>query len=335
MPTMKAIQVSAPGGDFEFVEREIPEPKEGEVLVKVQACGVCHGDAIVRAGHFPGLTYPRIPGHEVVGTIDKLGSGVSDGRVGQRVGVGWHGGHCFKCPACRRGDFWACDNSLTTGLSVDGGYAEYMIARSEVLVDIPHELDTYEGTPLICAGRTVFGALKYGGARGGELVAVHGIGGLGHLALQYAHKLGFKTIALSRGTDKKALALKLGAHAYIDTTTGDAAKELAKMGGAQVILCTAPHSQSIAELINGLGRNGKIIMVAAPQDMMQFQPVLLMRGNCSIGAWVGGNIEEAINFSLLCHVAPMVEMFPLEQAAAAFETMMTAKVRFRAVLKIS
>ena len=335
MPTMKAIQVSAPGSDFELVEREIPEPKEGEVLIKVQACGVCHGDAIVRAGHFPGLTYPRIPGHEVVGTIDKLGSDVSDGQVGQRVGVGWHGGHCFQCSACRRGDFWGCDNSLTTGLSVDGGYAEYMIARREVLVDIPNELDTYEGTPLICAGRTVFGALKNSGARGGDLVAVHGIGGLGHLAIQYAHKLGFKTIALSRGAHKKALALKLGAHAYIDTTTGDAAQELAKMGGAQVILCTAPHSQAIAELIPGLGRNGKIIMVAAPQDMMQFQPALLLRGSCSIGGSVVGNIEEAINFSLLCHVTPMVELFPLEQAATAFEKMMTAKVRFRAVLKIS
>ena len=205
MPTMKAIQVSAAGADFELVNREIPEPKEGEVLIKVQACGVCRGEAVIKGGHFPGLTYPRIPGHEVIGIINKLGPGVNEWQVGQRIGVGWHGGHCFKCPACRRGDFLACKNSLTTGITVDGGYAEYMISRSEVLVSIPEELDSYEGAPLLCAGRTVFGALKESGARGGDLVAIHGIGGLGHLAIQYSLKLGFKTAALSRGTDKKDL----------------------------------------------------------------------------------------------------------------------------------
>jgi D-arabinose 1-dehydrogenase-like Zn-dependent alcohol dehydrogenase len=335
MPTMRAIQISAPGAEFELVNREIPEPKEGEVLIKVQACGVCHGEAVIKGGHFQGLTYPRIPGHEVMGIIDKLGPNVNEWQIGQRIGVGWHGGHCFKCPACRRGDFLACNNSLTTGITVDGGYAEYMIARSEVLVSIPEELDTYEGAPLLCAGRTVFGALKYSDARGGDLVAIHGIGGLGHLALQYSLKLGFKTVALSRGTDKKDLSIKLGAHAYFDTSTGDAAKKLLEMGGARVILCTAPNSHAIIELIDGLGRNGQIIIVAAPQEMMQFHPGLLMKGSRSIGAWVSGNIEDAINFSLLSHVIPMVEFFPLEQAAVAFEKMMTAKVRFRAVLKIS
>ena len=335
MPTMKAVQISAPGEEFELVEREIPEPKNGEVLIKVQACGVCHGDAVIKGGHFPGLTYPRIPGHEVIGTIAKLGPNVNDWPIGKRVGVGWHGGHCFKCSACRKGDFLACENSVTTGITVDGGYAEYMIARCEALISIPQELDTYEGAPLLCAGRTVFGALKGSGAKGGDLVAIHGIGGLGHLAIQYSQKLGFKTVALSRGTAKKDLSLKLGAHAYIDTSTGEAAKELLKMGGARVILCTAPNGQAIAELINGLGKNGQIIIVAAPQDMMQFQPGLLMRGGRSIGAWVGGNIEETIDFSLLCHVIPAVEIFPLEQAGAAFEKMMAAKVHFRAVLKIS
>jgi D-arabinose 1-dehydrogenase-like Zn-dependent alcohol dehydrogenase len=332
---MKAIQVSAPGADFELVNREIPLPREGEVLIKVQACGVCHGEAVIKGGHFPGLTYPRIPGHEVMGRIDKLGSKVSNWNIGQRVGVGWHGGHCFVCPACRRGDFMACTNSLITGITIDGGYAEYMIARSEVLVNIPEELDAYEGAPLLCAGRTVFGALKSSSARGGDLVAIHGIGGLGHLALQYSLKLGFKTVALSRGTDKKDLSIKLGAHSYIDTNDGDAAKKLMEMGGAKVIICTAPNSKAIAELIDGLGRNGQIIIVAAPQEMMQFHPGLLMKGNRSIGAWVSGNIEEAINFSLLEDVTPIVEYFPLEEAAIAFEKMMTAKVRFRAVLKIS
>jgi D-arabinose 1-dehydrogenase-like Zn-dependent alcohol dehydrogenase len=229
----------------------------------------------------------------------------------------------------------SCTNSLTTGITIDGGYAEYMIARCEVLVSIPEELDIYEGAPLLCAGRTVFGALKESGARGGDLVAIHGIGGLGHLALQYSLKFGFKTVALSRGTDKKDLSIKLGAHSYIDTSSGDASKKLLEMGGARVILCTAPNSRAITELIDGLGRNGQIIIVAAPQEIMQFNPALLMRGNRSIRASVSGNIEEAINFSLLEHVTPMVEFFPLEHAAMAFEKMMTAKVRFRAVLKIS
>ncbi len=327
--------MSAPGGNFELVNREIPEPKEGEVLIKVQACGVCHGEAVIKGGHFPGLTYPRIPGHEVIGIIDKLGLGVNDWQAGQRIGVGWHGGHCFKCPACRRGDFWSCEKSLITGITIDGGYAEYMIARSEVLVKIPQELDSYESAPLICAGRTVFGALKNSGARGGDVVAIHGIGGLGHLAVQYSLKLGFKTLALSRGTDKKDLSLKLGAHAYLDTSTGEAAKELSKMGGARVILCTAPNGQAITELIDGLSKNGQIIIVSAPQEMMQIQPGLLMKGSRSISASVGGNIEEAINFSMLCRIVPSIEVFPLEQAAAAFEKMMRAKVRFRAVLKIS
>jgi D-arabinose 1-dehydrogenase-like Zn-dependent alcohol dehydrogenase len=331
---MKAIQISAPGADFELVEREIPEPNSGELLIKVQACGVCHGEAILKHGHFPGLTYPRIPGHEVIGTIHRCGSDASGWRAGQRVGVGWHGGHCFECPACRRGEFSGCKQNLVTGITVDGGYAEYMVARSEAVVSIPAELDAIEGAPLLCAGRTVFGALKSSGARGGDVVGIHGIGGLGHLALQYSRNLGFRTIAISRGADKKELSLKLGAHAYLDSTAGDTAEELQKMGGARVILCTAPNSRDIAGLIDGLGRDGKMILVSAPQDMMQFHPGLLLRGNRSIGGWVSGNIEEAIDFSLLSGVMPMVETFPLEQAAIAFEKMMAAKVRFRAVLTI-
>ncbi|HUW63497.1 MAG TPA: alcohol dehydrogenase [Spirochaetia bacterium] len=334
MPLMKAIQVSSPGAEFELVNVEIPEPKENEVLIKVQACGVCHGDALAKEGRYPGIKYPIIPGHEVVGVIDKVGSKTTDWQVGQRVGVGWHGGHCFQCSACRKGDFWACENSLTTGLSIDGGYAEYMIARSQVLNYIPDELTSTEAAPLLCAGRTTFGALQNSGAKGGDLVAIHGLGGLGHLAVQYAVRLGFKTVVLSHSKEKEELAYKLGAHVYIDTNTTDAAKELGKLGGAKVILCTAPNGKAISGLITGLGRNGKIIIVTAPPDMMQIPPFLLLGGSRSIGGWVGGDIEETIRFSLLFRVIPMVEVFPLEQAALAFEKMMTSKVHFRSVLEI-
>jgi len=335
MKSMRAIQISAPGAEFELVNREIPEPKAGEVLIKVQSCGVCHGEAALKGGHFPGLTYPRIPGHEVMGIIDKLGPEVAGWQKGQRVGVGWHGGHCFICDECRRGDFFACRNSPITGITIDGGYAEYMVARKEALVSIPDELDIYQGAPLLCAGRTVFGALKSSNAKGGDLVAIQGMGELGHLALQYSRRLGFKTVALSRGMDKKELSIKLGAYSFIDTSAGETANKLREMGGARVIICTAPNSQAITELIDGLGRNGQIIIVSAPQEMMQFNPGLLLRGNRSIIGSVSGNIEEAINFSLLTNIIPMVEFYPLEQAGAAFNKMMSAKVRFRAVLKIS
>ena len=333
MSLMQAVQISKPGGDFELVQREIPEPQGGEVLIKVEACGICHGDAIVKEGHFPGIQYPRIPGHEVIGIIAKLGPEVENWKPGQRVGVGWHGGHCFKCSACRKGDFWACQNSLTTGISMDGGYAEYMAARSEVLVSIPEKLNSVEGAPLLCAGRTTFGALKNSNAKGGDLVAVHGIGGLGHLAVQYAVKMGFKTIALSRGREKEPLAYKLGAHKYIDTSASDAAQELKKMGGARVILGTAPNGKAISELFGGLGRNGQMIIVSAPRDMMQVHPAQLLGGG-SISGSVGGSIEEAIHFSVLFEVIPMVEVFPLEQAALAYAKMINAKVHFRSVLKM-
>lgn len=332
---MKAIQISSPGSNFELVQKKIPSPKENEVLIKVEACGVCHGDAIAKEGHFPGIKYPIIPGHEVVGIIDKIGSQVVNFKVDQRVGIGWHGGHCFQCSACRKGDFWACENSLTTGLSIDGGYAEYMVARSEVLSGIPDELTSTDAAPLLCAGRTTFGALQDSGARGGDLVAIHGLGGLGHLAVQYSVKLGFKTVVLSRGKEKEKLAYKIGAHFYIDTNTVDAAKELNKMGGARVILCTAPNSKAISELAAGLGRNGQIIIVTGVGDLMQISPLLLLGGGRSIRGWIGGSVEEAIRFSALFGIIPMVEVFPLEQAATAYEKMMTAKVHFRSVLKMN
>ena len=334
MSLMKAIQVTSPGADFELVQKEIPEPRENEVLIKVAACGVCHGEALVKEGHFPGIKYPRIPGHEVIGAVDKLGSRVDGWKLGQRVGVGWHGGHCFKCRACQKGEFLACENSLITGISTDGGYAEYMIARSEALVSIPDELDSVESAPLLCAGRTTFGALKYSGARGGDLVAIHGLGGLGHLAAQYAVKLGFKTVVLSRGKEKEKLAYSLGAHIYIDTNATDAAKELMKMGGARVILCTAPNSKAISELVAGLGRDGEAIVVTGAREPIQIPPMVLLGGGRSIRGWVGGKIEETIRFSILFKVRPMVEVFPLAQAAMAYEKMMTSKVHFRSVLKI-
>lgn len=335
MPLMKAVQVSSPGGDFELVQKEIPKPKENEVLIKVEACGVCHGEAIVKEGRFPGLQYPRVPGHEVVGIIEQLGSKSKIWKVGQRVGVGWLGGHCFQCAACRSGEFGACEVSLTTGISTDGGYAEYMVARMEALNHIPDGIDPVYAAPLLCAGRTTFGALESSVAKGGDLVAIHGLGGLGHLGLQFAVKLGFETVVLSRGLEKEALARKLGAHHFIDTSTTDAAKELMKLGGAKVILGTAPNSKAISELVNGLSRNGEIILVAYAGEMMQLSPVALMRGGRSIRGWVGGRPEDAIRFAILTGVRPMVEVFSLEQAAEAYNKMMSGKVHFRAVLKIA
>ena len=332
MPTMKAMQVRAPGADFELIERAIPEPKDHEVLVKVEACGICHGDSLVKeGGHFPGLSHPRVPGHEVVGVVAVLGPAVTNWKLGQRVGVGWHGGHCGYCGACRKGEFGACAASLVTGLSTDGGYAEYMLGREEAMVSIPDDLTSVEAAPLLCAGGTTFTALREGGATGGDVVAIHGLGGLGHLAVQFAAKLGYKTVALSRGKDKEALARKLGADAYIDTNEGGAAKRLQALGGARVIVCTAPNGKAMSELIPGLTPAGRMVIVAPSQDPMMV-PTGMLLPNRSIGAIVGGNLEDTIRFSMHAGVRPMVETFPLERAAEAYESMMTAKVRFRAVL---
>ena len=332
MATMKAVQIDAPGAELVLVNREIPEPGPREVLIKVEACGVCHGDAIPGQGTFPGLSYPRVPGHEVVGTIVEYGSQVGGWEPGTRVGVGWSGGHCMTCAACIAGDFHRCEDALTTGLSADGGYAEYMVARSSALVSIPSELSSVDAAPLLCAGGTTFSALKDSGAKGGDVVAIHGIGGLGHLAIQYANRLGFKTVALSRGHDKEALALKLGAHVYIDTESVDAAKELKKLGGARVILATAPNAKAIAGLVNGLGINGQLIIVAAPSEPLMVFPGMLFNGDRSIKGWHGRRAGEALDFSVRFNVMPMIETFPLERAAEAFDKMMTAKVHFRAVL---
>jgi D-arabinose 1-dehydrogenase-like Zn-dependent alcohol dehydrogenase len=331
---MQAIQVPVPGGDFEFVQREIPEPLDNEVLIRVEACGICHGDAVTKEGHFPGITYPRIPGHEVVGKIQKVGTKVSAWKTGQRVGVGWHAGHCFQCEPCRRGDFWNCVNATTTGISSDGGYAEFMVARSEALVAIPDAISSVDAAPLLCAGRTTLGALQASGAQGGDFVAVAGIGGLGHLAVQYARKLGFRTAAISRGSEKKSLAKQLGAHVFIDTKTASASEELKKQGGAKVILCTAPNAKLIADLMEGLCPGGRLIVVAFTRETLQVPAPLLLVGGRSISGWVGGNIDDALRFSVLAGVKPMVETLRLEDARAGYEKMMSSTVHFRGVLKM-
>ena len=332
---MRAIQISKPHGDFELVQRETPEPLANEVLIKVDACGVCHGEAVIKEGLYPGLSYPRIPGHEVIGSIVKLGAGVENWKVGDRVGVGWHGGHCFKCAECMHGNFLGCEKAMTTGITRDGGFAEYMTARSEAVVSIPVELDKIESAPLVCAGRTTYGALKYSGAQGGDVVVIHGLGGLGHLALQFAVKMGFKTVVLSRGKAKEQLAYKLGAHVYIDTTTQDAVKELNKLGGARAIICLAPNAKEISSLVSGLGQNGKMVIVTAVNEPLVISPTVFLGKGRSITGFSSGDIAETLKFSQLTYVTPMVEIFPLEKAAEAYEKMMRSKVQFRAVLKIN
>jgi len=338
MPLMKAIQVSSPGGAFELVNKEIPEPQENQVLIKVEACGVCHGDSLVKEGHYPGIQYPRVPGHEVVGRIDKLGSKVFPWEIGQRVGVGWYGGPCLKCNACRRGDLSSCQNFLTTGISFDGGYAEYMAAPMQALTLIPTELNSLETAPLLCAGRIAFSALRNSGAKAGDLVAILGLGGLGHLAVQFARKFGFETVALSRGKNKEELAYELGAHVYIDTEASNPGDELAKLGGARVILAAAPSSQAISQVVNGLGLEGELILLATQAEPIQISPIQLARGGRTIRGWIGrvarNPSEDALHFSVISGVLPRIEVFPLEQAAPAFEKMMTAKVHFRSVLQM-
>ena len=336
MPKMRAIQVPSAGADFELVTKETPEPNAGEVLVKVEACGVCHGDAITKEGRYPGIVYPRVPGHEVVGTICKLGPDVTRWETGQRVGLGWYGGPCNSFDACRRGDFDNCRTSLTPGIAFDGGYAEHMVVSARAPTLIPAQFDSLEAAPLLCAGRTTFSALRASGAKGGDLVAIQGLGGLGHLAVQFARKLGFRTVVISRGKDKEDLAYKLGAHVFIDAQAVNPAEELQRLGGARVILATAPNSRAIAALINGLGYDSQLIIVAAPSEPMQVVPGQLFQGRRSIRGWVGSRSEaaDALTFSAMSGIVPMIEVFPLAQAALAYERMMTSKVHFRSVLRI-
>ena len=332
---MKLAQIRKPGGDWELVERDIPEPGPRQVRVKVEACGICHSDVLVKEGLWPGLQYPRVPGHEIAGRIDAIGSGATVWKPGQRVGVGWHGGHCFTCEQCRRGDFAMCANRKVTGIDSDGGYAEYLIAREEALAAIPEELPAEEAGPFMCAGVTVYNALRSSGARGGDVVAVHGIGGLGHLGVQYARQMGFETVALGRGKDKEALARKLGAHHYIDSGAADAVAELQKLGGARVILATAPNAQAISALVEGLAVDGTLLVPAAPAEPLSVGVFPLIMGRRSVAGWYSGTArdsQDTLEFSALTGVHPMIEKYPLSRVADAFQQMHSGKARFRVVL---
>ena len=333
MPKMKAIQVSKANGPFELVERDIPDPGPEWVRVKVEACGVCHSDVLTKIGAY-GVQLPRIPGHEIAGKIDAVGAGVTAWKVGDRVGVGWHGGHCFECDACRRGLFLNCVNGKITGISHDGGYAEYAVVPAESIARLPDEISAAEAAPLLCAGVTTYNSLRNSGARAGQTVAVQGIGGLGHLGIQYAAKLGFRTVAISRGADKAQLARELGAHEYIDTDATPAADGLKKLGGADLVLATAPNSDAIASVMDGLKPRGKLLIVAAPHTPMTVNAAAMLSGK-SIAGWPSGSSidsEDTVVFSALTGVRPRIEKFALADAEKAFAHMMENRVRFRAVL---
>jgi D-arabinose 1-dehydrogenase-like Zn-dependent alcohol dehydrogenase len=335
MSKMRAAQISRPSGPFELVERPIPEPGPGWVRIKVQACGICHSDSLVKELLWPGLQYPRVPGHEVVGIVDALGAGATPWKVGQRVGVGWHGGHCGHCDSCRRGEFFACQVALkVTGISFDGGYAEYMVAPDIALAMVPDDLKPIEAAPLMCAGITTYNALRNSGARAGELVAVLGLGGLGHLGVQYAVKMGFRTVGIARGKDKAPLAQKLGAHFYIDSQAQDPAAELQKLGGAKVIIATVTSGAAMSAVQAGLGPNGTLIVIGAA-DSLTIPPLLLISGQRAIKGWYSGTAidsQDTLAFSVLSGVRSMNEVFPLERVTEAYDHMMSGKARFRVVL---
>ena len=335
MPKMRAVQITRPGGPFEIVEREIPQPGAGQVRIKVQACGICHSDSVVKEGHWPGIKYPRVPGHEVVGVVDAAGADVTQWKTGQRVGVGWHGGHCGMCNNCRSGDFFGCTVNLQiTGISFDGGYAEYMVAPAAALAIVPEELSAIEAAPLMCAGITTYNALRNSAARPGDLVAVLGLGGLGHLGVQYAVKMGFKTVAIARGQDKEPLAKKLGVWRYVDSQAQDPAAELQKLGGAKTIIATVTNGDAMSAVIGGLGINGTILVIGAAQTL-QVPPLFLLSGRRSVKGWYSGTAidsQDTLAFSVLAGVRSMNEVYPLEKVTEAYERMMSGKARFRVVL---
>jgi len=338
MPQMIAVQISSPGKPFEVVKREIPVPKANQVRIRVQACGICHSDVVVKEGIWPGVQFPRVTGHEIAGVIDEVGAGVTAWKKGQRVGVGWHGGHCFQCDPCRRGDFMGCRNFRVTGINADGGYAQYMIAGQETVAAIPDGLSPVEAAPILCAGVTTFNSLRHSRAVAGDVVAVHGIGGLGHLGIQFASRMGFHTVAIGRGQDKKPLALKLGAVRYLDTNADDVTKELTSLGGASVILATVPDGKAMSPLIDGLGVGGQLLVVGASADPISTTPLQLLLQRRSILGWPSGTArdsEDTLNFCALTGIRAMVETLPLEQAATGYERMMSGKARFRVVLTMN
>jgi len=336
MRKMKAVQVSEAGGPLQVVEKDVPEPGPGHVLIKVQACGICHSDSLTKEGQWPGLQYPRVPGHEIAGVIDAIGPDVEEWKVGQRVGVGWHGGHCGHCEHCRRGDFVLCKTALVPGISYDGGYAEYVAAPVQALARIPEDLSDVDAAPLLCAGITTFNALRNSGARAGDVVAILGIGGLGHLGVQFAKKMGFHTVAIARGKDKEPLAKELGAHRYIDSSSENVAEALTALGGAKVILATATSGKAMSATLGGLGLNGKLIMVGISQEPVEVPIAQFIMGRHSVQGWPSGtsaDSEDTLAFSALAGIKPMIEEFPLAQAAEAYDRMMSGAARFRVVLK--
>jgi len=336
MPRMRAAQVVSAKGPYQIVEREIPEPDAGQVRIRVQASGVCHSDSLTKEGIWPGLQYPRVPGHEVAGIVDAVGAGVAGWNVGDRVGVGWHGGHCGHCDACRHGDFLVCQvAALVPGISYDGGHADYMIAPAVALARIPEGLSAADAAPLMCAGVTTFNALRHAGARPGDLVAVLGIGGLGHLGVQFAAKAGYRTVAIARGKDKEPLARRLGAHHYVDSQSQDPAEELTRLGGARVILATVTSGKAMTATIGGLAVDGKLVVLGAAHEPLEVTALALIGGRRSIAGWPSGrsiDSQDTMAFSVLTGVRSMNELFPLDRAAEAYDRMMSGKARFRMVL---
>jgi D-arabinose 1-dehydrogenase-like Zn-dependent alcohol dehydrogenase len=336
MATMRVVQVSRPNGPFEIVERPIPEPGAGTVRIRVQACGICHSDSLLKEGIYPGIQYPRVPGHEVAGVIEAVGPGVTAWQAGLQVGIGWNGGYCGQCDHCRRGEFFACVTGQVTGITFDGGYAEYMIAPVSAVALMPAELSPVDAAPLMCAGITTFNALRNSGARPGDVVAVLGLGGLGHLGVQYAAKMGFHTVGIARGKDKEALARQLGASVYIDSQTQDPAAELLKLGGARVILATATSGDAMSAVQGGLDVNGTLLIVGAAASM-QVSPLFLLSGCRSIKGWYSGtsiDTQDTLAFSARTNVRSMNETFPLERVSEGYDRMMSGKARFRVVLSI-
>jgi D-arabinose 1-dehydrogenase-like Zn-dependent alcohol dehydrogenase len=333
----RAMQVPAAGGSLQLVNKQFPDPGPGQVRIRVQACGVCHSDSLTKEGHWPGIQYPRVPGHEIAGVLDAIGPDVPVFKVGQRVGLGWHGGHCNYCAPCRRGDFILCENQPISGINYDGGYADYVLAPANAIAVIPDDLNDADAGPLLCAGVTTFNALRNSGARTGDTVAILGIGGLGHLAIQYAAKAGYRTVAVARGQDKGPLAKQLGAHVYIDSTTQDPAKELQKIGGAHIILSTVTSAKALEWVIDGLAPAGKFILVGAPDGPVVLNPFPLLLGRRTVAGWPSGSgmdSEDTLNFSALAGVKPMIETYPIEKAEEAYARMMSGHARFRVVLKM-
>jgi D-arabinose 1-dehydrogenase-like Zn-dependent alcohol dehydrogenase len=334
--TMRAVQITRAGGAFEHVERPVPEPPAHHVRIRVQACGVCHSDSITKEGLFPGIQYPRVPGHEIIGIVDEIGDDVKPWKVGQRVGLGWYGGHCGRCEPCRRGDLVVCENASIPGISYDGGYAEYVIAPAEALAAVPESLNSTEAAPLLCAGITTFNAIRNSSARAGDLVAILGLGGLGHLGVQYAAKMGFEVVGIARGADKAKFAKDLGAHHYIDSTSENVAESLKKLGGAKLILATVTNADAMSDAIGGLGYAGEFVVVGVSMEPIKVSPLQLIGRRHSVHGWPSGTAidsEDTLDFSALQNVKALVERFPLDKAPEAYDRMMSGKARFRAVIE--